>query len=150
MPGATQLVWQDNNPWTWKNDPAEKRALQYFLNDGNAGYSRLASKWNRYGPMQFTIDVGDQPREVSLYFLDWHNRRQTQRLSVPEAGIELAVKDSREGKYLRFQIRGKATFVLDGGGTSEISGVFFDPVSEQTSKEKMGRSKEPRGKPRGI
>jgi len=61
-------------------------------------------------------------------------RRQTQRLSVPEAGIEQTVKDSREGKYLRFQIRGKATFVLDGGGTSEISGVFVDPASKQSSQ----------------
>ena len=134
LSGTTQLIWQEASLWTWKKDPTEKRALQYFVNDGNQGFSRLAAKWGRYGPVRFTVDVGDQPRELSLYFLDWHNRGQAQRLRVPEAGIEQTVTNSREGKYLRFLIRGKATFILDGGGTAEISGIFFDPVSEQTSK----------------
>jgi hypothetical protein len=133
LPSYLTLEWVDDGPWVWEKTTEDVRGLQHFVNDGNRGYARLAAKRGRYGTVRLSVDVGEREHEMSLYFVDWHGRNQPQRIIVPEADLQHTLTDwHRQGKYVRFRIRGKATFILDGGGTTEVSGVFFDPVTPAT------------------
>ena len=139
LPGYANLSWQDEGVHTWQKGINDKRALQYFVNDGNLGFSRLAAKRGCRGIIQLTVDVGERYHQVALYFLDWENQDQSQKIVVRESGIEQTVKAYRNGKYLLFKVRGKVTFLIDSGGQSEISGVFFDPIDGESISEDKTR-----------
>ena len=125
LPGYIQLNYTPDEIFCWGDKIDDKRALQRFINDGNTSVTRIASAHSRYGTVTMTVDVGNQYRQLAIYFLDW-NTNYEMPIYIPETEQKFTVKDFKNGKYLLFKIKGRITFIVGNERQSNIAGVFFD------------------------
>lgn len=112
---------------TWESKTDDVRGLQHFVNDGKTGISRIAAAYSRYGQIAMTIDVGNQYRQIAIYFMDWNNDYKLP-IHVPEFNKHFSVENFKQGKYLLFKVRGKVTIIVGDGRNSNIGGIFIDKL----------------------
>jgi hypothetical protein len=127
IPGYAKVEYDHNNICRWLDKTDDNRALMRFVNDGNTGFTRIASTLSRYGTVSLTIDVGNEYKQVALYFLGW-DCNQKIPIHVPQTNNLFYVGNYKNGKYLVFKVRGKLTLVIGDERVSRVSGVFFDPI----------------------
>lgn len=125
LPGYVTLSYDPESVWIREDNSKDERALQKFINDGNSGTSRIAAAYSRYGNLAMTIDVGNQYRNVALYFMGW-DYDFNQKITVVHSGQTYNVDKFKDGKYLLLKIRGKVTLILGDERNSSLSGVFID------------------------
>ena len=89
-------------------------------------------------PLLLEVRPGDaQPRQLSLYLLDWDRTGRVTTLEVldPEDREPLVTRDISgygDGVYVCLQLRGRVFLRLTGKkGNAVLSGLFFDPVPTQ-------------------
>jgi len=134
--------------WTWwapdfgvgeysANNGDAKRREPGVLFTGPDKTSRVAACYYSGGIFMVNVDVGDEPKIVSLYMHDYDEQSRSANLFIlDEYGskdltdfIELFSYD--QGWYLKFQITGKVQFMIEdtssNGMNAVLSGVFFDP-----------------------
>jgi hypothetical protein len=127
VPGYAKVEYDRNNIYHWADTTDDKRALQRFVNDGNAGISRIASSLSRYGTVNITIDVGNAYKQVAVYILGWDTNGKMP-IHVPETNSDFSADGIMNGKYLVFKVRGKVTLVIGDERVSRVSGIFFDSL----------------------
>lgn len=125
LPGYISLSYDPESVWIREDHSEDDRALQKFVNDGNLGISRIAAAYSRYGNLAMTIDVGNQYRNVALYFMGW-DYDFNQKIRVVHSGQTFNIDHFKDGKYLLLKIRGKVTLILGDERNSSLSGVFID------------------------
>jgi hypothetical protein len=137
IPAGTTLAYIGGTNTTWSASTAEARALQ---NPGNPS-TRIAAAKTTVNHMVVDIDVGQTPREVALYFLDWGKNGCRMAVDVMDLNnfkrLDTRIISScQDGKYLQYRISGRMWFRvtrLPGpanswtGPNAVLSGVFFDP-----------------------
>lgn len=125
LPGYVNLSFDPESVWVRENDSNDNRALLKFTNNGNTGISRIAAEYSKYGKIAMTIDVGNQYRNVTLYFMSW-DRDFRQPIEIANTGQLFYVNNFKNGKYLTFKMRGRITFILGDERNSSLSGIFID------------------------
>lgn len=136
MPAFAQFIWKNGEEWIFEQQTTDVRALAFFLNDGqDASRNRISAQ--KYSErLGFEINVGQAPRRLSVYFLDWdHKNREQDILIEDETGRLLdkqSVKEFAEGIYLSWKVQGKVRFtaVKNQGPNACVSGIFLDPVKK--------------------
>ena len=127
LPAYAKLTYGDGKDHVWAPATAETRALQ------EPG-GQLHKAACRYGDreLSFRLDLqGAQPRQVTLYLLDWDRAGRVTTLEVrddidSEPILTREVQDYGNGVYLRFAVRGQVSIRLIGvRGNAVLSGVFF-------------------------
>jgi hypothetical protein len=134
LPEYARLTWNQAQLWTYAAATDDKRALAYFANPPT-GKDRIAAV--RYGStVAFTLDAGNAPRRLTLYFLDYDRQNRRQAIEIADA-ITGQRLDRREiasfanGRYQTWQIQGRITISISriAGDNACISGLFLDPVA---------------------
>lgn len=125
LPAYAKMGLDQPSHWIWAAETTELRAPIV------AAGKRIASCW--YGDMNFTLDVGDRPRKVTLYILDWDEagkRQQTVRISRLDGEVldQRDITGFHEGKYLTWKVRGSVQVEIQKvtGKNAVFSGVFVD------------------------
>jgi hypothetical protein len=111
----------------WEYDSTNKPALQKFSSP-----SRIAACW--YSSDTITLDVNaGEPRNLTLYFLDWDNagRAQTLTISDPNTGDivdQRMITNFITGRYVTWQIRAPLRIEISrqAGPNAVVSGIFID------------------------
>ena len=130
LPPAVTCKWVGSES-CWTNATADVRALWYFGNPPADRDRVAARRW--YSPLMLSIDVGDIPTQVALYFLDWDKQARKQTIEVRSFDTVLdrqTIPFFEKGKYLIWNVKGRVDFLMiqDGIPPAVVSGVFFDPV----------------------
>ena len=136
LPAYAAFSVQNQQNYTWALNPNDVRALQ-------TSTGRIASTW--FSSTSFTFDVNltdGNTHQVALYALDWDNFQggRSERIQVLDAATN-TVLDTRNiasfqtGLYLVWNVQGhvKINVSVVGGGTSVVSGVFFDKTGASAS-----------------
>ena len=134
--------------WTWW-DPAAgigeyaadnsdaKRREPGVLFTGPDKASRVSACYFSGGFFTVNVDVGEEPKTVSLYMHDYDEHSRTANVYISDENGSRDLTDYVEvfgyekGWYLKFQITGKVQFMIEdtspNGMNAVLSGVFFDP-----------------------
>lgn len=135
LPGYAKLDWQTGKLWTYAAATGDPRALAYFANPPT-GKDRIAA--GRYASeLVFDLDVGQSPRRLSLYHLDYDKKYRRQQITITDA-LTGAKLDQREisnfasGRYQSWQIQGKIRVAISKitGDNATISGIFLAPPAQ--------------------
>ena len=134
LPAYANLSWNPNSKAiVWENNSTDVRGLQY-----NSDSTILSARYSETEdhPWWFSIDVGEQESNVSIYFLDGDNQNRKFILNVIDhatgARYDIqTIQNFEEGKWLTWKIRGKVRVVMDllEGPSAVVSGIFFNPSS---------------------
>lgn len=134
MPPARKLKWSGGAIWTYQKQTDDPRALEFFQNETpQTARDRIAS--GRYGKeVVFTLDAGETARRLSLYFLDWDQKKRVQEVEIQDPSNsktldKQTLSDFTGGRYLSWRVLGKVRVVIRrmSGVNAMISGIFIDP-----------------------
>jgi hypothetical protein len=136
LPAYAKFEWQSGGLWTWSSATASKSGLEYFSDPPKAD-ARLAAA--RFGdPLVFQLDIGNTPRRLSIYHLDYDKKSRRQSVEITDAltGDLLdkgEISDFTEGRYQSWQVSGKVRVTIRkiAGPNANISGIFLDPFDKQ-------------------
>jgi hypothetical protein len=133
LPAYAGIDLKHLHQWIWTKETEEARALA--LDDGK----RIAACWydgpdrEIIAPMVFTLEMGDSPRNVTFYFLDWDGKgKRQQTISIRTMDGRLLDQQSvayfEEGQYLTWKIQGTVQVEIqrDARKNAVFSGLFVD------------------------
>ena len=123
----------DGATWVWEKTTSDPRALMR-MGDNSKDNRILACRYHG-DQLTLTLDVGEKPRRVALYFADADRRGRTQTVEIRNLMSPSVILDTRrikefiEGKYLIWNIHGAVQVSIQrtGPGNAVLGGVFFDP-----------------------
>jgi Glycosyl hydrolases family 2, TIM barrel domain len=130
IPGYAVTAWLGDEILFFTDRTQERRVLENAVGDAADGHRTAAVRYaNSF--MRLTVSVGDAPRRLSLYFLDWGDDRLRSEVLVREPGGVVLdrrpVSDYRDGKYLSWTVRGTVQLFLRN---ASVAGLFFDPAGK--------------------
>ena len=132
LPGYAKLQWKNGDLWTYEKATDDVRALEYFANPPT-GKDRIAA--GRYAQeLVFDLNVGETPRRMSLYHLDYDEKSRRQQVTIADALTsetldQREIGDFSQGRYQTWKIQGniRVTIRCLAGDNATISGIFLDP-----------------------
>ncbi len=134
IPEYADIVWDPiSKTVVWDSSSTDIRGLQY-----SADSTTLAAQYSDSANYAwwFTVDVGEEDKNVSLYFLDGDNQNRKFILNLVDKATgdkydSQTIQNFEDGKWLTWKIRGKVKFVFDllEGPGAVVSGIFFGPSS---------------------
>ncbi|GAB5554967.1 MAG: hypothetical protein Sapg2KO_45580 [Saprospiraceae bacterium] len=133
LPAYASVSWgPDSKVAIWENKSTDVRGLQYTA-DSTILAARYADTSDH--PWFFSIDVGTQESNVSIYFLDDNQDRSFIVSAIDGATGDRydvqTVQNFENGYWLTWKITGKVKFVMEllGDSSAVVSGIFFSPSS---------------------
>ena len=134
LPAYASVYWDTNSKTVvWQAQSTDVRGLQYKT-DSTILAARYAETVNH--PWWFSLDVGEEEKNVSIYFLDGDTQNRKFILNVIDnaTGDKYDVQTLQnfsDGKWLTWKIKGKVKFQMDSleGLGAVVSGIFFNPSS---------------------
>ncbi len=134
LPSSTQITWDPfSKTIVWEDNSTDVRGLQYHQ-DSTILSARYADDTDH--PWWFTIDVGAEESEVSIYFLDGDHQQRKFALSVVDGATgdkydARTLQSFEDGIWLTWKIRGRVRFVMDApeGLGAVVSGIFISPTT---------------------
>lgn len=135
LPGYAKLEWKTGSLWTYDKATDDPRALAYFANPPT-GKDRIAAI--RYAEdIVFDLDVGQSPRRLSIYYLDYDKKTRRQQITITDA-LTGGKLDQREignftnGRYHGWQVKGKVRVTIRKitGDNATIAAIFLDPAKK--------------------
>ncbi len=131
LPDYGNISWDSNSKnIVWENNSSDVRGLQYMPDSTILAARYSESEW------WFSIDVGEQESNVSIYFLDGDNQGRKFILNVIDNATGdkydiQTIQNFEDGKWLTWKLKGKVKFVMDllEGPDAAVSGIFFNPSS---------------------
>ena len=134
LPAYASLSLDPNSETVvWEESSSDIRGLQYHPDSTilSAHYSEKEDH-----PWWFSVDVGEQEAQVSIYFLDGDSQNRKFILNVTDHATGdkydiQTLQNFEDGIWLTWKIRGKVRFVMDTleGPGAVVSGIFFSPSS---------------------
>lgn len=132
LPADVRLTWQDGTLHTWADATGDVRAL--CLDERQDG-GRSATAHHGAAP-SLTVALGDTPRRLSVYCVDWEGQGRRQELVISDATVDRELDrrplaDFRKGRWLTWTVSGTVRITArhgQGGHNAVISGVFIDAV----------------------
>jgi hypothetical protein len=140
FPAQVNLKWEKGDEWVYDQATDAPNALAYFANPPT-GKDRIAA--GRYGDKEitFSLDVGQTPRRLTLYCLDYDRKGRKESVELLDAitGKSLdrqTVEDFVGGKYLSWTVRGRVRVVVRkiAGVNAMVSGIFLDPAAKDADQ----------------
>lgn len=129
IPETVAITASGQNEHIWVYQTDDPAALEKF-----SSASRLAACWYASDEFELEVEVNEaEPREVTLYCLDWDHAGRSQVIEVYDAGTgELLdsqlVESFEQGIHLTWNVQGQILLRLVNQGPSNavLSGVFID------------------------
>ncbi len=123
----------DGATWVWEKKISDPRALMR-LGDDSKDNRIMACRYHG-DRLTLTLDVGQTPRRVALYFADADRRGRTQTVEIrnllsPNVVLDTqTVEEFIEGKYMIWTLHGAVQIHIHrtGPGNAVLGGLFFDP-----------------------
>jgi len=132
LPEYASISWDARSKSIiWEDSTSDIRGLQ-FKPDTSILSAQYADTTDH--PWWFSVDVGEQEHNVSLYFLDGDSLNRSFIVSVSDQanGDRYDVQTLRDiggGVWYTWKVRGKVRFMMDllEGPNAVVSGIFFSP-----------------------
>jgi predicted phage tail protein len=125
LPAGIGVTVLPETPVVWAAGSSEARALI-----GTGGTNRVAAGWSG-APLTLNLSIPrGTPRQIAMYFVDWHRTGASQQVSIRDAttGTNLATRSIEafgDGKYLVYDIEGNVVVTLNSSeGDAVLSGIF--------------------------
>lgn len=126
-----KLKWTNGTLHQWAKKTDDSRGLSVFRNDGVGQKARIAACRYDKSSLNFVVDTGNTPQQMSMYFLDWDEKGREIEVEL-RAGDNVSqkrLKHFKRGVYQTWEIQGTVEVRLKSHGTNAVvSGIFFDPV----------------------
>ena len=128
---AIQLDWGENvHNFIWELETEDPGAVQ------KSGTARvLACRYAPQGPLTFTLDAGQQPRKVTLYFYDGDHKNRSQRIRIYDESEqlldEIVLGSFDTGVRLSWMVQGKIAVKIlpeQESPNAVIGAIFIDEV----------------------
>ncbi len=122
--GAALFTWGSSN-----------QVRNYFESINASGGTRYARCWYSSSSFTLAVNVGVNPRVVTMYMLDSDGTTRDAIIYAKDGGTVLDTRDTSKyinnfngGMYFRWVVQGNITFQVVNGPTSNavISSIFFD------------------------
>ena len=134
LPEEVSIFWDPaSRSRIWEDSSSDARGLQ-FKPDTTILSARYADDEDH--PWWFSVDVGTQETNVSLYFLDGDSLGRSFVLNVTDYATgdryDVQTLSGFEGGiWYTWKIRGKVRFTMDTleGPDAVVSGIFFSPYT---------------------
>lgn len=133
LPDYASISWSpESKVAIWEDNSTDPRGLQYTA-DSTILSARYADTTDH--PWAFSIDVGEEESNVSMYFLDDNQNRKfiisaTDGATGDRYDVQ-TVQNFENGYWITWKIKGKVKFVMEllGDSSAVVSGIFFSPSS---------------------
>ncbi|MGL6196485.1 MAG: hypothetical protein ACRC2T_16850 [Thermoguttaceae bacterium] len=145
LPKNTRLDWAKNvHGYVWEQETDDVRGTVSPM----TGETKRAAacRFAGQGPLEFDLNIGDEPRKITFYFCDWDKKKRSQLVQLFDQKEnllhEIGLGSFEDGEQLSWLANGKIRVRITPQNdiNAVINGVFIDQMTGE-DKEKIEKKK---------